>query len=263
MRRAQPETVREWVNGVNRKTRRNHIMFKFLATQLKLAALLGLFAFNDAGTNGDEPPPAAPAAPAPVPPAPAAPGTDDAAVRKAAAKAAKDAAAKATADMLAALGVDSIDAAAKVIADKNAADDAAKDDLVKAQEAAAAAEARAVAAETAAANTAYQSLAQARLIAAGVKAQAAAKRVRLLDCAVDADTETIDAAIEQLREEDPDLFPAVTEPPSTDGPAGSNGTPPKPNPGGKTPADLANALYDSRFGNQKSSSEEILAGIIP
>ena len=259
-RRAQPETVLGWVNGVNRKTRRDHTMFKFLALQLKLAALLGMFAFNDGGGDGDPTPP--PAAPAATPPAPAAPGADDATVKKAAAKAAKEAAAKATADLLATLGVESIDAAAKVIADKNAADDAAKDDLVKAQEAAADAEARALAAEGKAANIAYQSLAQARLIAAGVKPAAAAKRVRLLDCAVDADADTIDAAIEQLREEDPDLFPTVEQPPSTDGPAGSNGTPPKPNSGGKTPADLANALYDRRYGTQ-SSSEEILTGIIP
>lgn len=207
--------------------------------------------------------PQAPEQPATPPPAPDT-SFDQAAVDAAAKKAAADAEKAATARLLETLGVDSEDAAKKLIAAQKAAEEASKDELQKAQEALAAAEAAAAAATAQAAQTAYQATAQARLIAKGVPATAAPLMVRLLDCEVDADAETIDAAIDE-RIEQGVIHVAGGDQPSTNGPASSNNKQPKPNPGEQSNSEDGAALYKSIYGREPAdqSGANILDTLIP
>lgn len=165
------------------------------------------------------------------------PGTEDepdtitrAAAEKLAKKQVNAATRQAQAAMLEALGVDSIDDAAKIIAARKQADldnmTEAERKLVAADEKLAAAEAR----EAAAVAKQHAVTVRAAMLEAGALPKYAKKGIALLDVEVGADDETIEAAVASLAADSPELF-GETAKPEKKKPAKST-TPPPPN---KTP----------------------------
>lgn len=153
------------------------------------------------------------------------------------------------AELLQALGVTNLDEAKEIIAQRKADEDKLLSDTQKAQKEAEREKAEAATAKAEAANERMQARKERALIRAGIDDGQIELVARLIDVDNDADQDTVNAAVEELKTKMPQLFeePDPSKVPDPSKPPGSNpGRPPRGGGPKPTPAEEARSVLALR-----------------